>query len=479
MRSASRYSVFKEKKFMKKRLINILFSIFILVCGTNAFALQVRVAGDRLSIEADQVPLQEILTRLAVLGIQIRIDPEINPTITASFEDRDIRTGLGSILKSLDYVLFWSSVQGPSGPISRLAEIEVFRLGKKGLMKPLITDSTLHIVKNSDGSLMVKDEILLRLRLGSDPSELNMILRQIGGILLDSQPDLGIYRIRLPENTDVTALLDRIKDLPNLEEAEPNYAYPLPTPMMNAEQGAPPLSSYDLSAPGGKAPVAVLDTGMMPNAGLDAFVLASQDALNPDEPISDSLGHGTQMALIAAGLIRPDGVRIGSDTQSPIIPIRAFDDNGFTSNFHILNSIEFAVEHGARVLSLSWGSETRSDFLESAMDYAGSRGLMIIASAGNEPTGKPVYPAAFPSVIGVGALGRDGKPWERSNYGAFVTLYAPGFASFPVGYKGDPGLYAGTSISAAFVANLVAEVLSRKPEASRQDIMQALTGNKK
>ena len=304
-------------------------------------------------------------------------------------------------------------------------------------------------------------------------------MREIGGTLLDSQPDLGIYRIRLPENSDVSSLLDRIKDLPNLEEAEPNYAYPLPAPMTNAERGAPTQPPSDLSVPGGKAPVAVLDTGMMPNAGLEALVLASKDALNPDEPISDSLGHGTQMALIAAGVIRPDGVRLGSDSQTPIIPVRAFDDNGFTSNSLIMNSIDFAIEHGARVLSLSWGSETRSDFLESAMDYASSKGLMIIASAGNEPTGKPVYPAAFSSVIGVGAIGRDGKPWENSNYGDFVTLYAPGFAELPVGYKGDPGIYAGTSISAAFVANLVAEVLSRNPQASRQDIMKALTGNKK
>jgi thermitase len=469
-------SLFKEKKIMNKRSIIILFSIFILVCGTSAFALDVRVADDRLSIEAEQVPLQEILKRLNLLGVQIRIDPEINPTVTASFEDRDIQKGLGSILKSLDYVLIWSSVQGPSGPIPRLAEIQVFRQGKKGLMKPLVNDSTLNIVKNSDGSFIVKDEILLRLKPGADQSELKRILRKIGGILLDSQPDLGVYRIRLPENSELSSLLDQIKDLSNLEEAEPNFAYPLPTPITNGDPGTPTQSPSVFAMPGGKAPVAVLDTGMMPNAGLEALVLASQDALNPDEPISDSLGHGTQMALITAGLIRPDGVRVGLDTQTPIIPIRAFDDNGFTSNFHIMNSIDFAIEHGAKVLSLSWGSETRSDFLESAMDYADSKGLIIVASAGNEPTGKPVYPAAYPSVIGVGAIGRDGKPWDSSNYGDFVTLYAPGFASLPVGYKGDPGLYAGTSISAAFVANLVAEVLSRNPEASRQDVIKALTG---
>jgi subtilisin family serine protease len=113
--------------------------------------------------------------------------------------------------------------------------------------------------------------------------------------------------------------------------------------------------------------------------------------------------------------------------------------------------------------------------LESALDYARSKGLIVVASAGNEPTGKPVYPAAFPSVIGVGALAPDGKSWENSNYGDFVSVYAPGFATLPVGYKGDPGAYAGTSISAAYAANVIADYLSEHPEATSQEVLDALS----
>ncbi len=182
------------------------------------------------------------------------------------------------------------------------------------------------------------------------------------------------------------------------------------------------------------------------------------------------------MALIATGVVKPSGVGTNSEAHSPIIPIRIFDDNGFTSSFTIMNSIDFALKHGARVMSLSWGSETRSDFLESALNHARSEGLIIVASAGNEPTGKPVYPAAYPSVIGVGALGPDGKSWEKSNYGDFVMLYAPGFASLPVGYKGDPGAYAGTSISAAFVANVISNYIAKHPDATMQQVLDFLGG---
>ena len=259
-----------------------------------------------------------------------------------------------------------------------------------------------------------------------------------------------------------------------MAKAEPNYAYPIPEPLEAPALGE--SASVNISAPEGAVVIAVLDTGLDPDSVPQEYVLSSFDALDPDEPISDSLGHGTQMALIAAGVVKPYGARPESDSQTPVIPIRVFDDNGYTSSFTIMSSIDFALKNGARVMSLSWGSETRSDFLESALNYARSKGLLIVASAGNEPTGKPVYPAAYPSVIGVGALGPDGKSWEKSNHGDFVSVYAPGFATLPVGYKGDPGAYAGTSISAAFVANVIADYLSEHPNASTEEILKIVAG---
>ena len=129
-------------------------------------------------------------------------------------------------------------------------------------------------------------------------------------------------------------------------------------------------------------------------------------------------------------------------------------------------------------MSLSWGSGQQSDFLETMLDYAASKGMIIVASAGNEPTGQPVYPAAYPSVIGVGAEYHSGQVWEQSNYGSFVELYAPGFAVLPVGYKGAPGMYGGTSISAAYTANLIADYWSKHPGSSVQQIKDAVKNAK-
>lgn len=441
---------------------------------TGADALEVRLVGDKLTVRAEKVPLQNVLRRLDNLGIRVRIDPDINPTISASFDEGNIERGLKTVLRGLNYALMWESVEGPFGPMPKLSEIQVFKPGEKNRMEAFKKKTVLSIVRDpKTGGLFVQDELLLRLKPGMSALALKRLLGNIGGTIVDSYPAIGIYKIRLPENTDIPSLVDEIHEHPGIGDVEPNYAYPIAAPYIDAESLESPSASID-AAKGKGVPIAILDSGLLPESGLENLVMASIDALNPSETISDPLGHGTQMALIASGVVSPDGVRMDSDQKTSIIPIRAFDENGFTSGFHIMSSIDFALKNGARVMSLSWGTETKSEFLEDALKYAGSKGLITIAAAGNEPTGEPFYPAAYNSVIGVGALGQDGKPWEKSNYGDFVMLYGPGFATLPIGHKGEPGTYAGTSISTAFVAHVIADYLSDNPDANLEDVLNGL-----
>ena len=455
----------------------VIFFIFLIVCiplALPAIALEVKISGDRFTLHAEQVPLKDILQRLADRGIKIYIDPQLNPRITASFKDREIQRGLESILKSLNHVLIWKSIEGPFGSLTRLEEIHVFRPGKKELIQSLTARSR-EIGKNpKDGSLFVKNEILLRLTNGIKLSDFKRFLQEIGGIVVDSNEVVGVFRIILPDESDVLGLIKRIKDYPVVAKAEPNYVYPIPHPYKNSDTSGYPEDMPNDPLPEGAVPVAVIDTGLSQNAGLDRYVITSLDSLYPEEPISDSLGHGTQMAMVAAGIIKPVGVSKNLTSFNPIIPIRAFDDNGQISNYDLMKSINFAIYNGAKVMSLSWGSETSSNFLKDNLDYAASKGMIIVASAGNEPTGENVYPAAYGSVIGVGALNSEGKIWEKSNYGDFVTVYAPGIASFPIGYEGDPGTYAGTSISTAFIANLIASYVSKNPNATISEILASL-----
>ena len=214
---------------MKKIFLCVITSLLVFLSVTGAVASDVRIQGEKLTLHADQVPLQSILKRLTDLGIKIRIDPQINPKITASFEDRDIRQGLDSILKPFDHVLIWKSIEGPAGPIPRLAEIQVFRPGKEERMKPLGPRTRFAIARNpKDGSFFVKNEILLGLNPGMTISEFKALLRQFGGIVVDSYAAVGLYKLRFPEGSDVPSLVEQITKHPKVAKAEPNYAYPIP-----------------------------------------------------------------------------------------------------------------------------------------------------------------------------------------------------------------------------------------------------------
>jgi thermitase len=450
-----------------------------LLCITEAGAFDVRLSGNRISIKASQVPLQDILEHLVSYGILVRIDPEIkNSRVSISLENADLQKGLDELLGDLSHVLVWETVNSPVGPYHRLAEIQVFRTGKKALIKPLGKDpGLLPVVKHpQDGFLYVKDEILLQLKPGINFEAFKNILRQIGGWIVDMSEWTGVLRIRLPADTDVSSILQKVLQNPWVAKAEPNYAYPIIMPHNDPNSQATSIPNTDESEVGAGAPVAILDTGLWPEAVLEDLILAYRDTLNPEGTISDSKGHGTHMALIASGMVKPQGVKKDPETLIPIIAVRVFDENGFASNFSIMEGLQFAIENGARVVNLSWGSETRSEFMKNALEFAASKGLIILAAAGNEPTGKPVYPAAYPSAIGVGALGPDGERWKKSNYGQFVNFYAPGLATLPGEDSYTSKIFAGTSISTAFIAHSIASYLSQNPEASLAEVFGHLKG---
>lgn len=445
---------------------------WILLFAPRASALEVEVRGERLSIRARDVPLREVLDRLDQDGVKVVAPPDIQPRISAEFRDKPLHEGFGAILKPYGYVLFWERNRIGGG--LRLSEIHLFPPGSRSPGDASGTEDGFALARDPrDGSLYVRNEILLQARPGADGDLIERLIAGAGGILMEKNDSLGIYRARLPDGIDIPDFLEHLKEKEGRLVAEPNHAHPILAPRWSAGALLPRQSEAPAFPSGeGGAPVAVLDSGLLAGYGLEGSVIASLDAVHPGMPVTDGLGHGTQMALIAAGMVQPVGAAAGEPPATPpIIPIRAFDDSGMTSNFAILRGIDFAVQNGARVMSMSWGSETSSRFLAEAMEYADSRGLIVVASAGNEPTGKPVYPAAYPSVLGVGALAPDGSPWTQSNYGSFVSITAPGYANLPVGYKGEAGLYAGTSVAAAYVSNVIAGLLSEHPDWGKADVM--------
>lgn len=126
-------------------MVAVSFLGLALTTASDAYVLELQIEGDQLSVKADHVPLQELLMRVSDFGITVRIDPDINPVTSASFENKNLQDGLKSILSPLNSVFIWSRAVPKDAkqrkPVYNLSEIQVYKPGKKERMVYLDQDA--------------------------------------------------------------------------------------------------------------------------------------------------------------------------------------------------------------------------------------------------------------------------------------------------------------------------------------------------
>lgn len=178
--------------------------------------------------------------------------------------------------------------------------------------------------------------------------------------------------------------------------------------------------------------VAVVDTGVMStHPELKGRVLAGRDFIAPGTSASDQNGHGTHVAgIISAGAYNEIGTA-GLAYHARILPVRVLDKDGYGDNAGVANGIIWAAQKGADVINLSLGSSQSDDAIKAAVAYAQSRNAVVVAAAGNNGCGlllgaPTAYPAAYPGVLGVGAISKSRTVASYSSCGKWVDVVAPG-----------------------------------------------------
>ena len=168
--------------------------------------------------------------------------------------------------------------------------------------------------------------------------------------------------------------------------------------------------------------------------------------------IEDEQGHGTAVAGIIASQINGGGVMgIAPDVELLVIKCDVDETGEFKSSADIVFGIYYAIEQDVDVINMSLGGDGGKD-MEDALQLAVDSGIICVAAAGNDSEDLPHYPAAYDTVIGVGALA-DGS-WEiadYSNYGINSDIVAPGTALTPL-IDGGYTYQNGTSIAAPIVS---------------------------
>lgn len=210
--------------------------------------------------------------------------------------------------------------------------------------------------------------------------------------------------------------------------------------------------------------VAVVDTGvdtghpgivnnLVPSSEWRDFI---ENDNNPMEPTGGSAyGHGTA----AAGLVLQVAPKVR------ILPIRVLNSNGQGNLDHVIQAINHAVNAGARVINLSLGTLEWYQPLVDAINFASSKGVWVVASAGNQGKKDEItMPGRWgwwlPNVIGVGSVDSDDRLSNFSSFGADVFTWAPGndVSSFYPGSRSAK--VRGTSFAAPIVAGALALALS-------------------
>ena len=203
--------------------------------------------------------------------------------------------------------------------------------------------------------------------------------------------------------------------------------------------------------------------GFLDNNGVTAGIL-NQSSAGFLDGTNPAYSHGTLCVGIIAAIA----------PKAMVMPLRAFDDKGNADTFTLAKAIRYAATHGAQVLNMSFGTLKDVKTLREAVQFAQSKNVVLVASAGNNNTSSPQYPAAYSGVLGSAATDlMDVKGWF-SNYGSSdVVLDAPG-VNIIAPYPGNRySIVSGTSFSAPAVAGAAALIRTLKSTG----VSSYLTGN--
>ncbi len=347
--------------------------------------------------------------------------------------------------------------------------------------------------------------LVLRLQPGVDASA---VAREYGLTLEESDPEGNLYRFqqRNDDREDRTALSARLRRDSRFADAEPDEGVrclersgvtgdPIHVPFDLVETSdsrytslmgnynaatVNPTSSKQVgltvsrsAARSAAVVVAVLDTGIeASHPSLKGHVLTGYNAITPtvapndlaDGTQNQALGHGTMVS----GII----TQLAPDVK--ILPVRVLNADGNGTVFNVVRGLRWAVAHGARVINLSFGTPVPSRTLQSAIREARQAGAVIVASAGNAGKEQRDYPASFSEVMAVAAVDSADKKATFSNYGAHITLTAPGTAIRSTYIKGTFATWSGTSFAAPFVAGAAALVCAAIPSSDAEKVAEAV-----
>ena len=223
--------------------------------------------------------------------------------------------------------------------------------------------------------------------------------------------------------------------------------------------------------------VGVIDSGINPHTDIADRLIEGHNYIDGGNQnnTADNYGHGTHVAGLIAG--SGENGYIGAAPEAEIVPLKVTDGKGVSTST-VCKAIYGGINnYHCDILNLSLGIyEDEKEALKEAVEYAEECGVVVVSAVGNNGSKAKLYPAAYDSVIGVGAVDSEGVWFYHSNHNDSVFITAPGVNVYTIGKYGGYDLKSGTSFSVPLVTAAAAVILSIDNTMTPQDIRMVLAG---
>lgn len=369
-------------------------------------------------------------------------------------------------------------------------------------------------VKQEQSPAAYRDgEILVRFRDGVSPKEKETIAAAHGARPAKQlHGQSGFEKLELSSGQDAKAAVLQLMLNPQVLFAEPNFLiskedvtpndpefgrqWALQNTGQNGGQFGADIkvsSAWETTTGSRSTVIAVIDSGIdftHPDLANNQWTnpspssqgdLHGWDFVTESSEIKDEQGHGTAVAGIIAAEGNNGAGITGVMWRASLMSLRVLDNTGTGDVANAVEAVDYAVEHGAQVINLSWGTNGESMVLKDAIDRAIKRNVVVVCSAGNggrDLETSPYYPASFDlkDLITVAATDNFDQPATWSNWGARqVTVAAPGVDILTTQRGGGFWTVTGTSAAAPVVSGIAGLLKTAKPAANTGAIARAIS----
>jgi len=410
--------------------------------GLAADTLVWNKAKDRVDADIHAMGVWTLLERIAQeTGWHIFVEPDAtNHVASAKFKDLPSGEALRRLLGDLNFAMVPETNASP--------RFYVFRTSMRNATQAVRTPA-----KSAALAKKIPNELIVKLKPGVNIDDL---ARRLGAKVVGRIPELNTFRLQFDDAAATDAARSQLATNPDAVSVDDNYfvdAPPKPQ-AVNGVSAAPVQLKLNPPPDTGKIIVGLVDTAVDPlGSDLEKFIL-QRLSVNGDSQTSDgTLTHGTAMLET---LLRSVQMTENGSSSVQILSVDVFGGSETANTFNVAAGLVQAGNNGATVINASLGGYGDSSLLSDAVKLLSDHNIPIFAALGNDASATPFYPAAYPNVISVTALGSPGQIASYANHGSTPDAAAPG--TVLVTYNGQTYMVQGTSASTAIATGVASGV---------------------